>query len=79
MVYNWSGAGTVSADLSSIARGRTVEVRHAHAPFGPIVASGSGVVSLPMANVTPPTPLPGWAKPVPVTGPTFNVFVVTAP
>jgi Right handed beta helix region len=79
VVYNWSGAGTVSADLSSIARGRTVEVRHAHAPLGSIVASGSGVVSLPMANVTPPTPLPGWAKPVPVTGPTFNVFVVTAP
>jgi hypothetical protein len=79
VVYNWSGAGSATVDLSGIARGRTVEVRHAHAPLGASVASGSGVVTLPMANVAPPTPLPGWTKPVPVTGPAFNVFVVSAP
>lgn len=77
IVENWSGAATVGVDLSRIAQGKPVGVRHAQAPFGVVLASGTGLVTLPTANVVPPTPLPGWSKPVPVIGPAFAVYLVT--
>ena len=47
--------------------------------FGAPVASGryeGGSIVLPMAGRTPPAPVGRGFTPPPVTGPTFNVFVV---
>lgn len=77
-VMNWGGASTVDVDLTSIAQGNTVKVRHAHDPLGTALTTGTGMVTLPTANVAPPTPLPGWAgKTPPVIGPAFVVYIVS--
>jgi Right handed beta helix region len=80
VIYNWSRAATVSVDLSTIALpGKTVEVRRAQQPFGIAVATtGDGIVTLPMSDVAPPAPLGGWNVGVPVTGPEFAVFLLSA-
>ena len=48
--------------------------------FGaPLVSGtfGGGTISFPMAGITPPTPVGLTSSPAPVTGPDFNVFLVT--
>lgn len=81
VVYNWSGAGSVTVDLGgTLAEGRRFEVRNAQDYYGAPVLSGTyagGAVAIPLAATPPAKPLgTGWATP-PSTGPTFHVFVVT--
>ena len=40
-------------------------------------AYAGGAISLPMTAVPPPTPIGMSSSPAPVTGPAFDVFVVT--
>jgi hypothetical protein len=54
-------------------------VRHAQDFYGAPTASGiydGGPIQLPAISITPPTPLGTTTAPAPVTGPTFNVFVL---
>src|SRR5205823_5622477 len=80
IVYNWAQQSTVSADLSGVLNvGDRYVVQNVQDFFGPPVASGSyegGNIALPMAGRTPPAPVGRGFTPPPVTGPTFNVFVV---
>jgi hypothetical protein len=82
IVYNWAQQPTVSVDVSGILNpGDRYVVQHAQDFYGAPVASGiytGGPLELPMVGVTPPTPLGLGSSPVPapVTGPTFNVFVL---
>ena len=81
IIYNWSRQAAVSVDLSSVLSvGRRYEVRNVQDLFGAPVASGTfggGTLSFPMAGITPPTPIGLTSSPSPVTGPDFNVFLVT--
>jgi hypothetical protein len=81
IVYNWSVQPAVSVDLSPVLQaGDHYEVRSVQALFGPPVASGTyggGSVSIPMTPIPPPTPVGLLSSPAPVTGPAFDVFVVT--
>ncbi|HVH69063.1 MAG TPA: Ig-like domain-containing protein [Gemmatimonadales bacterium] len=80
IIYNWSRQATVSVDLSSVLSvGSRYEVRNVQDIFGPPVLSGTfgGTISFPMAGITPPTPIGLSSSPSPVTGPDFNVFIVT--
>jgi hypothetical protein len=83
VVYNWSGAGSISVDLSSVLRpGDKYEIHNAQNFFGAPVESGTyggGTVSLPLSAVTPPTPITGWQAAVPNTGTRFAAFVVLRP
>jgi len=81
IVYNWAQQANVSVDLSAVLSvGQTYTVVNVQDFYGTPVASGTyagGQISLPMTGITPPTPLNGRPyTPAPVTGPTFNVFVV---
>ena len=79
-VYNWTGAGSVTVDLSGVLNpGDQYEVRNVQDLFGAPVASGtySGAVTLPMNGVTPPAPVGFTSSRAPKTGPNFDVFVVT--
>jgi hypothetical protein len=80
IVYNPSGQGSVTVDLSAVVPpGVRYEVRNVQDLFGAPVASGTGggAISLPMSGVRPPTPVGMSSSPAPTTGPYFNVFVVT--
>jgi len=81
IIYNWSRQASVSVDLSSVLGvGRRYEVRNVQDLFGaPLVSGtfGGGTISFPMAGITPPTPVGLTSSPAPVTGPDFNVFLVT--
>ena len=80
IAYDWSGASSVSADLSGVvAEGDRYEIKTALDPFGPAVASGvyaGGEVSIPMRAraVESPAGLPAPAT----TSPQFDVFLVTS-
>lgn len=81
IVYNWAHQSTVSVDVSGILNvGDRYVVQHAQDFYGAPIASGiytGGPLALPMVSITPPTPLgTTTAQPAPVTGPTFNVFVL---
>lgn len=81
IVYNWPQQSTVSVDVSGVlAVGDRYVVQNAQDFFGVPVASGiytGGPLELPMVGVTPPTPLGvDTVQAAPVTGPTFNVFVL---
>ena len=71
---------TVQVDLSSVlAVGQAFEIRNVQDFYGTPAVSGvygGGMVGVPMAGVAPPIPLGLSSTPAPVTGPTFNVFVV---
>ncbi|HVH69061.1 MAG TPA: right-handed parallel beta-helix repeat-containing protein [Gemmatimonadales bacterium] len=81
VVYNWSTQASVPVDLSTILQtGDRYEVRSVQALFGAPLVSGTyagGSVSIPMTPVPPPTPIGLPASPAPVTGPAFDVFLVT--
>jgi hypothetical protein len=75
VVFNHSGASSVSVDLTSIASG-TLVVRRAEQPFGSPVATGSGTLNLPLQTTAAPVfPLPQGAS-APSTGTAFAAFVV---
>jgi hypothetical protein len=81
IVYNWAQQSTVSVDVSGILRvGDRYVVQNAQDFYGAPAAGGiytGRSLQLPMVGVTPPIPLgTTTAQPPPVTGPTFNVFVL---
>jgi hypothetical protein len=81
IVYNWDEQPVVSVDVSNTLRtGDRYVVRNAEDFYGVPVASGKytgGPLALPIASITPPSPLGvTTAQPAPVTGPTFNVYVL---
>jgi Right handed beta helix region len=81
IVYNWAQQGTVSVDVSGILHlGDRFVVQNAQDFYGAPAAEGiytGGPLQLPMVGVTPPIPLgTTTAQAAPVTGPTFNVFVL---
>ncbi len=80
VVYNWEQRATVDLDLSAVLNaGDRYVVRNVQDFDGTPVASGTytgGSIQLPMTGITPPAPVGRAFTPPPVTGPTFNVFVV---
>ena len=80
IVYNWENRSSVGVDVSGSLRvGDQYLVRHAQDFFGPPVAAGTytgDLLELPMMSVSAPTPLGTGMGPAPVTGPTFNLFVL---
>ncbi len=81
IVYNWAQQSAVSVDVAGILKvGDRYVVQNAEDFYGPPVASGiytGGPLDLPMVSITPPSPIGiATAQPAPVTGPTFNVFVL---
>jgi hypothetical protein len=81
IVYNWSGQGSVTADLSAVLPvGASYDVRNVQNLFGAPVVSGTyggGSIVLPMSGVTPPVPVGLSSSSAPKTGPYFDVFIVT--
>jgi uncharacterized protein YjdB len=79
IIYNWANLATVNVDLSGVlSGGQSYVIRNVQNFFGTPVVSGTymgGTVSIPMAGIPAPVPI-GRGQPGPVTGPTFNVFVV---
>src|SRR5438094_10035056 len=83
IVYNWAQQSTVSVDVSGILQvGERYVVQNAQDFYGAPAAGGiytGRPLQLPMLSVTPPIPLGiTTAQAAPVTGPTFNVFVLMA-
>ncbi len=80
VVYNWEQHATVSVDLATVLNvGDRYVMRNVQDFDGTPVASGTyegGSIQLPMAAVTPPAVIGRASTPSPVTGPTFNVFVI---
>ncbi|HVH66968.1 MAG TPA: right-handed parallel beta-helix repeat-containing protein [Gemmatimonadales bacterium] len=81
IVYNWAQQSAVSVDVSGILdMGDRYVVQNVQDFYGPPAASGTYTgkpLELPMLGVTAPTPLGVvTAQAAPVTGPTFNVFVL---
>ena len=80
IVYNWAQQSTVSVDLSgTLSVGDHYVVQNVQDFYGTPVASGTyggGSVQLPMAGITPPAPIGRSYTPAPITGPTFNAFVL---
>ena len=79
IVYNWANAATVNVDLSSVlSAGQAYKILNVQDFFGtPVVTGtyGGGTVGIPMGGISPPTPMFGPLS-APVTGPTFQAFVV---
>jgi hypothetical protein len=79
-VYNWSGAGSASANLTGILTvGQAYEVRNAQRIWDAPVMTGTyggGSISIPLVPVTGYTPKNGWPGAASTTGNTFHVFVV---
>ncbi|HEX5436207.1 MAG TPA: hypothetical protein VFW98_03535, partial [Gemmatimonadaceae bacterium] len=81
IIYNWSGQGTVTADVRGALRvGEHYAVRNAEDFYGAPVATGTyegGTLSLPVVSVRPPVPVGGRAEHTPpTTGPIFNVYII---
>ena len=81
-VFNWSHAGTVGVDLSSIVTvGSTYQILDAQNFFGPAIVSGTysgGLVQIPMTGQVVAQPIGSVpAAPLP-TEPEFGAFVVLA-
>ena len=81
IVYDWAQQSTVSVDVSGILNvGDHYVVQNAQDFYGIPATSGTydgSPLQLPIAGIMPPTPLGNRAvQAAPVTGPTFNVFVL---
>lgn len=80
IVYNWEQRGTVSVDVSGVLTvGDRYVVQNVQDFYGAPVTSGTydgSVLQLPMDGITPPAPTATSYTSAPVTGPTFNVFVL---
>lgn len=78
VVYNWSGQGSVTADLSPVlSPGDRFEIRSVQDLYGTPVAVGTyaGGALIPLRAITPPAPIGSSAR-GPITGPAFDVFIV---
>ena len=81
IVYNWAQQSTVNVDVSGILNvSDHYVVQNAQDFYGTPATSGTydgSPLQLPMVGITPPTPLGNrMVQAAPVTGPTFNVFVL---
>lgn len=81
IVYNWAQQSAVPVDVSGILEiGDRYVVQNAEDFYGPPVTTGiftGGPLELPMVSITPPSPIGiVTTQPAPVTGPTFDVFVL---
>jgi len=83
VVYNWAQPpqSTVSVDVSGVLHvGDRYVVQNSEDFYGPPIAGGTytgGALQLPMVSITPPSPLGVvTTQPAPVTGPTFDVYVL---
>lgn len=80
IVYNWSNAGSVSADLSAVLQvGDRYEIRNAQNFYAAPIASGTyagGSVSIPIIPITPVLPIGRASTTPPSTGAEFGVYVV---
>jgi hypothetical protein len=81
IVYNWAQQSAVTVDaLGILDIGDRYVVQNAEDFYGPPVTSGiytGGPLELPMVSITPPSPIGiVTTQPAPVTGPTFDVFVL---
>lgn len=80
IIYNWAGASTVTADISSVlSSGDIYNVYNVENLFGSAVTSGTlsgSVLTFPMSVVTPPAPLVSTPNVGVSSGPTFQVFLV---
>ncbi len=81
IVYNWSGQGAVTVDLTGVlAVGDRYQVRSVQNLFGTPLATGTfggGSISIPLTAVAPPVPIGMTSSPAPTTGPRFDVYLVT--
>ena len=79
VVYNWSGQGSITVDLSSVlSTGAHYEVRSVQNLFGAPITSGTfgGSITIPLAAVPPIQPIGGSDVAPAITGPAFDVFEV---
>ena len=80
IVYNWTGAGAVTVDLSNVLKsGDAYEILNVQDLFGTPVVTGTysgGSVSLPIRAVAPPTPVGGFIYRPTGTGTQFNTYLV---
>jgi len=81
VVYNWSLQASVAVDVSTVMKpGDNYEVHNVQDLVGPAVVSGAypgGAITLPMSATAAPVPIGLSTSPAPVTGPAFNVFLLT--
>jgi Right handed beta helix region len=81
IVYNWDLRDTMDVDVSKVLTvGSRYEVRNVQDYFGAPVVSGTyngTPIHLPMIGIQPPVPVGGWVTAPSVTGPEFNVFILT--
>lgn len=79
IAFNWAGLPTITVDLSGVLiPGQSFVILNAQDFFGSPIVSGiyqGGTVDIPMTAVPAPIPI-GRGHAGPVTGPTFQVFVV---
>jgi hypothetical protein len=81
IIYNWTNAGSVPVDLSSVLSNNDhYEIRNVQNYFAtnPVVSGTytGGTVNIPMGGVTPPVPVGSTPRTAPQTGPKFDVFIV---
>jgi hypothetical protein len=81
VVYNWPGQGSVIADVSAVLQpGWEYEVRSVQNLFAPPIISGiygGGTIAIPMTAVVPAPPVGGSTVAPRITGPAFDVFLLT--
>ncbi len=81
VVYNWPGAGSVAVDLRTVLRrGEPYAIHNVQALFGPAISAGTydgSLINLAMSGVEPPPPIGTAQRVAPITGPAFDVFLVT--
>jgi len=80
VVYNWSRQSSITVDLSTVLPpGVRYQVRSVQDLFGAVLTSGTfgGSITIPMGAVSPTPPIGGSHVAPTVTGPDFDVFVVT--
>ena len=78
IVYNWSGAGSVTVSVPGLTSGRAYEVLNAQRFWDAPVTTGSygGSITIPLRAVNPYPAFIGWPDGTPTTGTKFQVFVV---
>ena len=78
IVYNWSGAGSVTVSVPGLQSGQAYEVRNAQRFWDTPVMTGiySGSITIPLAAVNPYSAFIAWPAGGPSSGNGFHVLVV---